>query len=103
MNPVHYAADNYMDRFKNRFKQISECLQQRRDEIINGLPYSCYNRPDCIQHRTDRCMNGVPNDRDNSFDEVDFLGYAVINRSPDTDKKVLYTRPDRSEEVFDTV
>ena len=29
-----------MDRFKNRLKQIPESIQQRRNEIINGLPYS---------------------------------------------------------------
>ena len=48
-------------------------------------------------------MNRVPNDRDNSFNEVDFLRYTVVNRSPDTDKEVLDTRPDDCEKVLDCV
>lgn len=41
VNPVHDTADNHMDGFKNRLEQIPECLQQRRDKVVNGLPYSC--------------------------------------------------------------
>ena len=103
MNPVHHAADNYMDCFKNRLEQILERFQQRRDKVVNGLPYSCDNRPDCIQHRADRCMNGIPYDCDNSFDEIDFLCNTVINRRPDADKKVLDSCPYRSEKVLDSV
>lgn len=45
-------------------------------------------------------MNGVPNDSDNSFDEIDFLRYTVVNCRPDTDKKVLDARPDVHPEFF---
>ena len=103
VNPVHNTGDDNVDRFKNRLKQIPESIQQRRNEVVNCLPYSCDNRPDCIQHRADRCMNRVPYDRDNGLNEIDFFRYTVINRRPDTDKEILDTRPDSCEKVLDRV
>lgn len=48
-------------------------------------------------------MNRVPNDSDNSLDEVDLFSDRVINRSPDTDKEILDTRPDSCEKVLDRI
>ena len=101
MNPVHDTGNDNVDRFKNRLEQISESFQQRRDEVVNGLPYCRNNIPDRIQHRADRCMNRIPDNSNNRLDQVDLFSDGIINRCPDADKKVLDTRPDGYEEVFD--
>lgn len=92
-----------MDRFKNRLEQIPECIQQRRNEIVDRLPNIRNDRPDRIQHSADRCMDRIPYGCDDRFYQVDFCGHIIVDCCPDADKKVFDSCPDRSEECCNAV
>ena len=103
MYPVHRPADQDLNRLEDRLEQVFERIQQRRNNVVNGLPYSCDDRPVRIQHRADRCINGVPYRRDDKADQLDLLRNGVVYRCPDANKKVLDGSPDVREKGLDVV
>ena len=89
LDAVPNAGDHRPDRIDHAGDKAGDRIPDCRNDIVNG-----------VHHRADRCVNGVPNDSDNSFNEIDFLRYTVVNCRPDTDKKVLDACPDSCEKVL---